>query len=317
MGVLGRRWGRCYLLLPLVSAGISRGMNAVPPELLTSSGVARLLGVHPKHVYRLLKRGLPALRIGGEWRFEREAVLAWGRGRSGAAASSSVVPPSALLAANDDEAVSVLLDELAASGGPLVGFVRADSGTALSFLEQGRVLVAGFHRREVPSRAAGRRLAHIHLVKREVGLVGRRGRAAPRLSAAAERPLASRPSSAGTRSLLDGALLKAGFDPVVVHARAKTLASHRDVICAVDRGEAEVGVTSRDWASRAGLPFRPLGVESYELLVAADDLGHPALVRLLESAQSRALRRRLGRLDGHTSAGSGALRLDPSEPARA
>src|SRR4029077_4565312 len=52
--------------------------------LITTSDVARLLRVHPKHVYRLLRVGLPAHRVGGEWRFLTAAVLAW----SGAAAST-------------------------------------------------------------------------------------------------------------------------------------------------------------------------------------------------------------------------------------
>ncbi|MEX1362501.1 MAG: helix-turn-helix transcriptional regulator [Nannocystaceae bacterium] len=47
-------------------------------ELLTSAEVARLLRVHPKHLYRLLRRGLPGHRLGrGHWRFARAEVLAW------------------------------------------------------------------------------------------------------------------------------------------------------------------------------------------------------------------------------------------------
>src|SRR4051794_27145097 len=49
-------------------------LDAAP--LLTTEEVASLLRVHPKHVYRLLKKGLPARRVGSEWRFERGEVLA-------------------------------------------------------------------------------------------------------------------------------------------------------------------------------------------------------------------------------------------------
>jgi excisionase family DNA binding protein len=52
-------------------------------QLLTSAEVAQLLRVHPKHLYRLLRRGLPGHRVdGGHWRFDREEVLAWMRARS-------------------------------------------------------------------------------------------------------------------------------------------------------------------------------------------------------------------------------------------
>ena len=51
----------------------------LPATLLTTVEVAEVLRVHPKHVYRLLKKGLPARRVGAEWRFDRErrAGLVW------------------------------------------------------------------------------------------------------------------------------------------------------------------------------------------------------------------------------------------------
>lgn len=46
--------------------------------MLTSVEVAQLLHVHPKHIYRLLRQGLPGHRVGrGHWRFHRAEVLAW------------------------------------------------------------------------------------------------------------------------------------------------------------------------------------------------------------------------------------------------
>ena len=47
--------------------------------LITTKEVAALLRVHPKHVYRLLKRGLPAHRVGDEWRYDEAEVLRWAR----------------------------------------------------------------------------------------------------------------------------------------------------------------------------------------------------------------------------------------------
>lgn len=89
--------------------------------LLRTEEVAALLRVHPKHVYRLLKKGLPARRVGGEWRFSREEVLAWSGGResggAGAAPEAGASPP-ALVAANGDLVVTTLLS-LAARLGPV------------------------------------------------------------------------------------------------------------------------------------------------------------------------------------------------------
>ncbi len=65
--------------------------------LLTTREVADLLRVHPKHVYRLMRRGLPAGRVGDTWRFDEEAVLAWARAREpkGRAGSAKPVPEGA------------------------------------------------------------------------------------------------------------------------------------------------------------------------------------------------------------------------------
>jgi excisionase family DNA binding protein len=282
--------------------------------LLTTVEVARLLRVHPKHVYRLLRAGLPGLRVGGDWRFEPERVLAWARARAGRREGGDA-PPAAILAANDDEAVSILLGAIVGAGGPLVGCVRADSGTALDLVGSGRATVAGFHRAEVPSSAGGRRLARLRFVSREVGLVGPRGRGAPPLAAFSDRRAASRPASAGTRSTLDRALAGAGLEPERVHRRAACLPSHRDVVCAVARGDADVGVTSRDWAERLGLPFRALAVEEYDLLIPAERLGDPAVVRLCEAAASRAVRKAVGSLPGHSARDAGSIRIEGGDSA--
>ncbi|MCL2825491.1 MAG: helix-turn-helix domain-containing protein, partial [Polyangiaceae bacterium] len=44
---------------------------------LTTTEVAAVLQIHPKHVYRLIKKGLPAHRVGGQWRFLSEEILEW------------------------------------------------------------------------------------------------------------------------------------------------------------------------------------------------------------------------------------------------
>jgi putative molybdopterin biosynthesis protein len=60
-------------------------------ELLTSGEVARLLRVHPKHLYRLLRQGLPGRRLGrGHWRFRRDEVLAWIGSRSTSSSEASI-----------------------------------------------------------------------------------------------------------------------------------------------------------------------------------------------------------------------------------
>jgi putative molybdopterin biosynthesis protein len=151
----------------------------VDSPLLKSTDVARLLQVHPKQIYRLLARGLPAHRVGSEWRFSREEVLAWSGVPSEASTratpnASSDHPAPPLLAANGDLVIEVLLGRLLADDKPLVGFVQLDRGRALERLATRSVLLAGFHGAVPPSHAEAARLARIHLVSREVGLASLR-----------------------------------------------------------------------------------------------------------------------------------------------
>jgi len=118
------------------------------PVLLKTEEVAALLRVHPKHVYRLLKQGLPARRVGAEWRFDREEVMRWSRaaspgGPEGAGAASPAAEAGAatsppLVAANGDLVVRVLL-RLLGEAGLLLGLVEADRESGVRLLEARRI----------------------------------------------------------------------------------------------------------------------------------------------------------------------------------
>ncbi len=289
------------------------------PQLLTTEEVAKLLHVHPKHVYRLLKKGLPARRVGSEWRFDRPEVLAWSRqGRpvpefatpetpaAQAASAPSTVSP--LVAANGDRVVITLLRLLRESGS-IVGLVQSDKGTGLELLAAGRVLATGSHAGGFPTHVGGERLARVHLVTREVGLVGKPGRA-PRVRDLARARIASRPPTAGLRQHLDEALAREGLDAREVHSRAVLCGSHLEAACLVARGEVNIGLASRAWANELGLAFGLLAREPYGLLVRARDLGDPAVVRVCEVAQSGRFRGEIATIAGYDSTGSGEIKYD-------
>lgn len=52
--------------------------SAVPDRVLTAAEVARLLKLNVETVYTLIRKsGLPAARVGGQWRFSGAKVLRW------------------------------------------------------------------------------------------------------------------------------------------------------------------------------------------------------------------------------------------------
>jgi hypothetical protein len=216
------------------------------------------------------------------------------------------------VAANGDLAIELLLDATNASGGPLLGFVQADTGQALELLAEDRVVAAGCHGAGPPPRIGAARLARIHLVTREVGLAWRRGRPAAALRGLGRLDLALRPPTAGIMVHLVRALDAAGTRV----GRHTIYASHRDVACAVARGERDAGLVTSAWAARVGLEFTSLAREPYGLAVLAERLGHPLVTRVCEAAQSDAFRRALGAVPGYDPTGAGDIRYDPDPPAR-
>jgi excisionase family DNA binding protein len=294
---------------------------------LTTKDVAALLRVHPKHVYRMMRGGLPAHRVGGEWRYVTAEVLQWaGPGRRPVQADPLVLPgrpepalapaaPAPLIATNGDLSVERLLARLTSGGRPLFGHVQADRGAAFAMLERGEVLAAGCHGNDIPTDLEGQRLAFIHLGDRQIGLALRRGVRVRSLRHLDRLRLASRPATAGVRTHFDEQLRREGMDPGAVHARATVLPSHREVVCAVARREADAGLASLAWAHHVGLDSLALCQESYGLLVRASLLGDPRVVRLCEMAQSRDFRREVGALHGYRTRQTGAISYESPGPA--
>lgn len=288
-------------------------------KLLTTTEVAELLRVHPKHVYRLLKKGLPARRVGSEWRFDRRDVLVWSGGSRVPEAPPDVTAPAvrggkeappSIVAVNGDIAVMTLLRLAAERGPPLLGHIEADKGVGLGYLALGAVLAAGAHAGGYPTHVGSERAARLHVVTRQVGLVSRKDSKPFRLKEIARLKLASRPTTAGVRQLLDGALRAERLDPEQIHRRAFILSSHFEVVLAVTAGRADVGLASRAWGERLGLAFLPLADETYGLIVKACDLGDERVVRLCEIAQSEQFRAQVGAIPGYDVEGAGEIRYD-------
>lgn len=289
--------------------------------LLLTRDVAKLLRVHPKQVYRLLARGLPAHRVGSEWRFVEAEVRAWAGepvAKDAPAPRTEPAPerpetmalragPPPLLAANGDVVVDVLLEALRARG-TYLGFVQADATSARSALERREVLFAAYHGGPPPRALADVRLARIHLVTREVGLAAKK--APSSLRALERKHLAGRPPSAGIRGHLDRALADATLTRERLAFAETAYPSHRDAVLAVHRGEADLALTTAAWAERAGLRFLTIAREPYELLLFAEDLGTKAAIATCEVAQTATFRRALARLAGYDASHAGAIRYE-------
>ena len=285
---------------------------------LTSKEAAALLRVHPKHIYRLLRKGLPAQRIGGQWRFYALEIERWARGGPDprAAADGNINPQKgtepcadvALLLSRDDIAVHALVAEINRRAPPAVGIVPHDDAGSLRWLEEPRILAASLMGDlTAPSSV---QLVWLHIAHETFGLIGPPAGAPPEPASMLRRRLrvASWPAGSDLRAVVDSVLLRDGFDASAAHASARLSSSHADIVSAVVRGDAQIGVTTAAWALRFGLPFTPLGSRPFGLIAPASTLGHPALVRCWEVLQSHAFRHAIERLGGYDASDAGVIR---------
>lgn len=284
--------------------------------LLGTPEVARLLKVHPKHVYRLLRRGLPAHRLGGEWRYDADEVMQWVRERAGGAeperplpggSSSGDVPAAPpLLAANGDVCVELLVKTVSELCAQTLGVVQADRTSGRRLVTSGQVAAAGVHGDE-PGGEDG--LLRVHVTRRELGLAFVKRERLRTLSAVSGARLATRASTSGIRAHFDAALRAEGADPEQVQRRAQVHASHRDVVLAILSGKADAGIVSVAWAARAGLACLPFAEEHYDLCLRPEQLSQPAGKALVRALQGRELRRLLTGAAGYDPKDAGRLEL--------
>ena len=121
-----------------------------------------------------------------------------------------------------------------------------------------------------------------------------------------------RAATAGVRQHLDCELVRQEAESSDgSRGRADFSGSGRDVVCAVARGEADIGLASAAWTRRVGLEFALLRREPYGLVFRASTLGDPRIVRLCEVVQSTEFRREMATVYGYQAGRTGVLSFEP------
>lgn len=269
-------------------------------DLLSTREVARFLGVNEKMVYTLIaEKGLPATKVTGKWLFPRHLVSQWVEAHtinypdqpaaSGPLAGVLVVAGSndpllekalGLFNRRQNDAVAVF-GNLGSLGG-LRALRRGQCHIATSHLIQDNEADYNF---EYARRELERAPAVVNFCRREQGLLVARGN--PKgITGVADlgRPgvtLVNRPSSTGTRLLLDRELQKAGLEGPQIAGYHVEVARHLDVGLEIVAGRADAGPAIRAVAGMLDLGFVPLRWERYDLLVAKERFFEPAVQRLV------------------------------------
>lgn len=226
------------------------------------------------------------------------------------------------LYASHDDALAALRSHAVASSRLHLDIRFTGSVDAISALNEGRCMMAGFHTLHLP---AGRSLAArtykpllkpglhkiIGFAQRSQGLIVAKGnplklRSLKDLTRTDVRYV-NRPLGTGTRVLLDELLQDGGIDAAAIQGYARTEPSHAAVAQAVASNSADAGLGIEIAARNNNLDFMPLVQEDYFLVCLKSALELPATQALLDILRSRDWQQRLAGLPGYAPAQSGQV----------
>lgn len=224
-----------------------------------------------------------------------------------------------ILVAGCDPGISVLARHVQAAGIELV-LAHRNSSQALTLLREGCIHIAGTHLHddasgesnipEISKIFAKNAVAVITFAVWEEGIVTARNN--PKNIRGIEdlaRPdvvLVNREKGAGSRSLLDGHLNRAGIDSKVVRGYAgETAPGHLPAAWRVLSGAGDCCIATRAAARTFGLGFVALVSERYDLAIRRQHLKLAGVQTLLDTLSRSSFRRELESLGGYDTRGAG------------
>lgn len=226
------------------------------------------------------------------------------------------------LQASHDDALVLLRAHAAEKARLQLDIHFTGSVDAISALNQGRCVMAGFHTLEQPPVGSLAQRTYKPLLQPGLHKIIGFARRTQGLIVAPDNPLGlrgladvasrraryvNRAIGTGTRVVLDELLQRAGLDAAALDGYARCEPSHTAVAHAVAAGQADAGLGLESAARSAGLGFVPLVHERYNLACLRSALDQPAIQALLTLLRGAAWQHQLGTLPGYESANSGEV----------
>ncbi|CFM44649.1 substrate-binding domain-containing protein [Bordetella pertussis] len=232
--------------------------------------------------------------------------------------AAHVVP----LYASHDNALQALREHAVASAKLHLDIRFTGSVDAISALNEGRCVMAGFHTREAPEPGSLAERTYkpmlqpglhkiIGFAQRSQGLIVARGNphgitSLADLAASGVRYV-NRALGTGTRVLFDELLERAGLKPAAIAGYERTEPSHAAVAHAIVSGSADAGLGIEPAAHRERLDFIPLVRENYFLVCLKSTLDQPSTQALLSILRSPAWQATLAAIPGYAPAQTGQV----------
>ncbi|MBO9650616.1 MAG: helix-turn-helix transcriptional regulator [Variovorax sp.] len=224
------------------------------------------------------------------------------------------------LHASHDDALVLLRGHAAATARLQLDIRFTGSVDAISALNQGRCVLAGFHTLEHSPNGSLAQRTYKPLLKPGLHKLVGFARRTQGLMVAPGNPLGlrtlrdvagrrvryvNRPLGTGTRVLLDELLEREGLHADAITGYEYNEPSHTAVAHAIASGQVDAGLGIESAARAMGLSFVPLVHERYHLACLKSALDQPAIQALLTLLRGAAWQHQLGTLPGYENADSG------------
>lgn len=275
----------------------------MPKEMMNTKEVAEYLDIHEKQVYLLIKENkIPCTKITGKWLFPKRLIDEWIIRNSTEqikyiANKVKQTGESILAAGSNDPVLDILLNEIKQKN-PLAYIFSTSTGssTGLTLFNNGLVDVAWSHLYDnetesynipfVKKLCTNRELVVVHLFDREVGLI-----IAPDIKHIikdfssinqSEVVFVNRQEGSGIRQLIDLYIARHAINPHHINGYTNVKYSHIETGLAIQSGEANCGVASVAIANFFKLPFIPLTVESFDMIISKEIFFNQTIQNLIK-----------------------------------
>jgi putative molybdopterin biosynthesis protein len=293
-------------------------------ELLTTGEAARYLRLKQRKLYELVAaQSIPCTKVTGRWLFPKADLDRW--------VASGLVRPEGL---SQPDPMPIM----GGSHDPLLEWCLRESGSNLAMLNEGseaglarfckgEIVATALHFHEmgdgeadanviaVRSQVGLRDVVLIAFARREQGLLLAPGNpkhlngVADVIAAGAR--VALRQQGAGAQLLLLSLLKKQGASLDELVRVERICPTGTDVAQAIRAGRADCGIATRSVASAAGLEFKPLLWERFDLLMRQRDYFREPLQTLIRFMTSPHAAAQAGEMGGYELSGTGSARYVP------
>lgn len=205
-----------------------------------------------------------------------------------------------LLIAGCDPALSLLAAHARQAGVDVI-LASANSASALQWLREGKIDIAGSHLNDPIS--PGRAFSVVTFALWEEGFVVRRGNpkgirsiadlANPRIR------FLNREAGSGSRRLFDSLAAASGLAPDKIKGSETSAPGHLAAAWAVASGAADCCIAAGSAARRFGLDFIPLAAERFELVLHKRDAARKQVESVLDLLNRARFRRQLESIAGY------------------